>query len=139
MTFWPSTLPPDPLFDTIVLRVLAAAADHIDKEWSDMSEKPSGVAAGQAAATDIGFAMQTVEGFPVRTLDYNAKSRFFIVEESISNHCCFGYTVCDRTKPVMIHGVHYKERYETVCECFEFEEAALVCCALNSYLPEASA
>ena len=101
-----------------------------------MDEKPSGAAASQAAATDIGLAIQTVEGFPVRTLDYNAKSRFFIVEESISNHCCFGYTVCDRTKPVLIHGEHYKERYETVCECFEEEEAILVCLALNAYRPE---
>lgn len=99
-------------------------------------DKPSGVAASQAAATDIGYAMQMVEGFPVKQLDYSAKSRFFIVKESISAHCCFGYTVCDRTKPVLIHGNHYKERYETVCECFEEEEAILVCLALNNYTPD---
>jgi hypothetical protein len=101
--------------------------------------KPSGVAAACAAAADIGLAMRTVEGFPTRSIGWDAKGRFFVVEESISNHCCFGYTVCDRTKPVLIHGVHYKERYETVCECFELEEAALVCMALNSYAPPTDA
>lgn len=101
--------------------------------------KPSGVAAACAAAADIGYAMQTVEGFPATVIDWDAKARFFIVEESISKHCCFGYTVCDRTKPVLIGGVHYKELYETVCECFELEEATLVCMALNSYAPPTDA
>lgn len=76
------------------------------------------------------------EGFPVKQLDYNAKSRFFVVKGSLSAHCCFGYTVCDRTKPDMINGKHYKNQYETVCECFEEEEAILVCLALNACWPE---
>lgn len=97
--------------------------------------KPSGVAISCAAAADYAYSMRGVEGFPARSIDWDAKPRFFIVDESLSNHCCFGHTVCDRTKPVMIGGVHYEERYEAVCECFELEEAFLVCRALNSYFP----
>ena len=33
-------------------------------------DKPSGVAAAQAAATDIGLAIQTVEGFPTKQLQW---------------------------------------------------------------------
>jgi hypothetical protein len=99
-------------------------------------DKPSGVAASQAAAADIGLALNAVEGFPVRQIDWESKSRFFIVDESITNHCCFGYTVCDRTKPTMIHGVHYKQKYDAVCECIEEQDAILVCLALNNYTPE---
>lgn len=100
-----------------------------------MTERTTGVAASQAAAADIGLAVNTVDGFPVRQLDGKSVPRFFIVQESISNHCCFDYTVCDRTKPVLIHGVHYKQRYHAVCECIEEHDAVLVCLALNNYLP----
>jgi hypothetical protein len=99
-------------------------------------DKPIGVAAAQSAATDIGLALNTVEGLQVRQIDLELKSRFFVVEESISSHCCFGYTVCDRTKPTMIHGVHYKQRYDAVCECIEEEDAILVCLALNGYMTQ---
>lgn len=116
---------------------LSAQLSGDEARMCSMDKKPTGVAASQAAAFFVDIGMQeTVEGFPVKQLDHNAKSRFFIVKESISAHCCFGYTVCDRTKPVLIHGKHYKERYETVCECFEEEEAILVCVALNAYMPE---
>ena len=33
-------------------------------------DKPSGVAASQAAATDIAYAMQTVEGFPTKQIQW---------------------------------------------------------------------
>lgn len=115
---------------------LSAQLSGDQARMCSMDKKPTGVADAAAHAADIGNAIQVVEGFPVKQLDYNANPRFFIVKESISAHCCFGYTVCDRTKPVLIHGKHYKERCETVCECFEEEEAILVCVALNAYMPE---
>ena len=62
----PTTLPPCPIFGAIVARGVAAGFDHVERIWS-MDKKPSGVAASQAAATDIGYAMQMVEGFdPVK-------------------------------------------------------------------------
>jgi hypothetical protein len=75
--------------------------------------------------------------FPPRTIDWDANPRFFVVDDSLSCHCCFTHTVCDRTVPKMIGDTHYKDshglRYETVCECFYEEDAILVCLALNAY------
>lgn len=62
--------------------------------------------------------------------------RYKIMDCSLSCHCCFEYTVVDTTKPDMIGGEHYKDEkgfhYETVCECFEYDDAKLVCDALNA-------
>lgn len=106
-------------------------------ETANRPPKVSGVAQSQAAATDIGLALNTVEGFPVREIDWKSQPRFFVVNTSLSASSFFGYTVCDRTKPTMIHGVHYKQRYDAVCECIDEEDAILVCLALNGYMPEA--
>ena len=58
------------------------------------------------------------------------------MDESLSNHCCFSYTVCDTERPLLIGGEpQYKRgklRYETVCECFEEGDAVAVCRAMNA-------
>lgn len=61
------------------------------------------------------------------------KPRYKIVEESQSAHCCFSHTVVDTTRPRTIGDEHYNNSYEAVCECFEEEDAILVCSALNAY------
>lgn len=64
--------------------------------------------------------------------------RYIVVEKSISGHCCFEATVCDTEQPHMVHGEHYRDhftgelQYETVCECFDVEDAAMICDALNA-------
>lgn len=57
--------------------------------------------------------------------------RYKIVEDSQSWHCCFSYTVVDTTKPVMIGGKHFRDQFEEVCECFEEDDARMICDALN--------
>lgn len=67
VTDWPSTLPPCPILRAVIGRVVAAGADHVERMWCEMSDKPTGVAASQATAADIGIAMQAFEGFePVK-------------------------------------------------------------------------
>lgn len=56
---------------------------------------------------------------------------------SQSAHCCFQVTVIDTNKPTIIGGKHYMgsdgqtPQYETICECFEMDDAELICRALN--------
>lgn len=59
--------------------------------------------------------------------------RYAIVDGSQSVHCCFDYTVVDTTKPCIVGGEHYKGRFESICECFDEEQAQLVCDALNAH------
>lgn len=68
--------------------------------------------------------------------------RYKTYRGSQSAHCCFEATVVDTTKPVIIGGEHYKDHgdngqyhYESVCECFEMEDAEKVCAALNAMEP----
>ncbi len=60
-----------------------------------------------------------------------AEPRYKIVRGSQSYHCCFGSTIVDTTKPVMIGEYHYENQFEPVCECFEDKDAELICRALN--------
>jgi hypothetical protein len=57
--------------------------------------------------------------------------RYIVVDGSQSAHCCFDATVVDTTQPVMIGGEHYKNQYESVCECFDAEDAKRIADALN--------
>lgn len=62
--------------------------------------------------------------------------RYTIFNGSMSSHCCFEATVIDTTKPDIINGEHYKGtdgqyHYESVCECFNMEDAKRICDALN--------
>jgi hypothetical protein len=54
-----------------------------------------------------------------------------VVNGSQSCHCCFEFTVVDKTKPVMINGEHYENRFEPLCECFDQDEAEQIADALN--------
>jgi hypothetical protein len=62
--------------------------------------------------------------------------RYKVVDGSISAHCCFQATVVDTRKPVMVRNVPYirdgEPQFESVCECFEVEDAELICAALNA-------
>lgn len=59
-------------------------------------------------------------------------SRFTVIKGSQSAHCCFEATVVDMTKPVMIGDDHFDNQYESVCECFDVDDAVMICSALNS-------
>jgi len=55
--------------------------------------------------------------------------RYKVIEDSQSGHCCFDWTVVDTETP---HSVYASlGLFEAVCECFEKEQAKLVCAALN--------
>lgn len=60
--------------------------------------------------------------------------RFRIIEKSVSHHCCFVATVVEfkpdgkDTYCIETYGFDF----ETVCECFEHEDAVKICEALNA-------
>ena len=73
-------------------------------------------------------------------LEYTAKlrKRFQIMKDrykvelgSQSGHCCFEYTVVDTTKPYMVAGKQYRDRFQGICECFDKGIADQICEALN--------
>lgn len=47
--------------------------------------------------------------------------RYIVIEGSKSGHCCFNFTVVDTTRDD-----------ESVCECFDREDAELIVKALNA-------
>lgn len=57
--------------------------------------------------------------------------RYRVIEGSQSVHCCFEYTVVDTARPVIHKGVQYRDYFEAVCECFNRNDADLVCESLN--------
>jgi len=63
-------------------------------------------------------------------------SRYKVVEGSQSCHCCFDATVIDTTKPSMIGEKQFEGKngpqFDSVCECFEVEDANIICAALNA-------
>lgn len=64
------------------------------------------------------------------------EERFQIYLGSQSLHCCFEATVWDTTKPNIVGGEHWRNEdgqleYEEICECFNIEDAELICKALN--------
>lgn len=77
VTDWPSTLPPCPILRAVIGRVVAAGADHVERMWCEMSDKPTGVAAAHAAAWDITrqleYAADTCLYEPAAVLMRNAK------------------------------------------------------------------
>lgn len=95
----PSTLPGDPLFDEIIGKVAAAAADRIDKEWGSMSKRdivsslrkwadvvpvPPAAAAMEAAADEIERLRGTValtDGEMVKWLTEQVKERDNIISQ----------------------------------------------------------
>ena len=62
--------------------------------------------------------------------------RYKVIDGSNSGHCCFVSTVVDTLRPLIIHGKPYHNddggpQFETVCECFEAEDAKKIAAALN--------
>jgi len=58
--------------------------------------------------------------------------RFKRVDESISAHCCFGYSVVDTKDGFEDFGKSEDHYWKTtVCECFEKEHADMIVKALN--------
>lgn len=58
--------------------------------------------------------------------------RYAVVEGSLSGHCCFDYSVVDLTKPVITPSGVDTGRHQQICECFEHDDAELICTALNA-------
>lgn len=50
--------------------------------------------------------------------------RYKVVDDSLSKHCCFGYTVVDTQ--------HVDREDEIICECFEEGFALMIATALNN-------
>jgi hypothetical protein len=67
------------------------------------------------------------------------QERFSVIKGSATGHCCFTWSVVDKTKPVMDGGgrhmcIRGRFKYEAACECYEQEAAEEICAALNSRL-----
>ena len=71
-------------------------------------DKPIGVAAAQAMATDIGLAMQTVEGFPTKQLQWDRSEAFYVYEDRAGAKWYVG----NRQKPVG-NPFHFVARCDT--------------------------
>lgn len=63
-------------------------------------------------------------------------SRYKVVDGSQSHHCCFDATVVDTTKPAMMGDEQYCDdngpQFDSICECFDIDEANVICAALNA-------
>jgi len=62
--------------------------------------------------------------------DISNSLRYIIIEESISSHCCFEYTIVDTSGGKESYGDYWKRK---MCETFEKQEAIEICTALNNY------
>lgn len=60
----------------------------------------------------------------------SGKNRFIIIAESVSNHCCFGYTIIDTKEGKDAQCKYWKK---SMCETFDKEESMIICYALNQY------
>lgn len=61
-------------------------------------------------------------------LNFNNSSRFIIVCESLSFHCCFEFTIIDTEKGKTKCGNFWKKK---MCETFDKYEALMICYSLN--------
>jgi hypothetical protein len=60
-------------------------------------------------------------------------SRFVVLKESQSGHCCFDYTVVDTDRPDLTFAtVLPQPRYEALCETFDREQADAIAAAMNT-------
>jgi hypothetical protein len=85
--------------------------------------KPSGVAAACAAAADIGYAMQTVEGFEPKKIEWSRWEPFYVYTAGD------GWYVGDRRKPV-------GNPFHFVCRCATEDEAIRCCLQWNRGITE---
>lgn len=59
--------------------------------------------------------------------------RYRVIAESVSNHCCFSFTVVEVTPhhPDTYQIETYGYSFNSVCECFDDVDAENICDALN--------
>lgn len=61
--------------------------------------------------------------------------RYRVIDGSVSNHCCFEYTVVDSAVEMSDYNHYYLSKYgyifEVLAECYTKEDAERVCDALN--------
>ena len=56
--------------------------------------------------------------------------RYWVVEESVSGHCCFSASVVDLSHPMLNNG-RFLGYFFCICECFDQTDAELIAAALN--------
>lgn len=57
--------------------------------------------------------------------------RYKVIKGSQTAHCCFEATVVDTQAPPVLVRPDGSVLHHTVCECFDFEDAELICDHLN--------
>lgn len=60
----------------------------------------------------------------------SGSARFIIVAESVSEHCCFEYSVIDTKEGKETYGDYWKK---IMCETFDKDAAVMICYVLNQY------
>jgi hypothetical protein len=69
-------------------------------------------------------------------------SRYRIIEQSVSCHCCFDFTVVDSGSSYDKNDTYnlrtYGFDFVSVCECFTKPHAELICNALNQSIGDAT-
>lgn len=55
--------------------------------------------------------------------------KYVIFEDSLSGHCCFGYSIVDTTEGNNVDQLLHKGL--NICETFDVEDAIKICKALN--------
>jgi hypothetical protein len=86
--------------------------------------------------------LSIMSGRPVRSREdrrmTEGAGRYRVVLGSESGHCCFDATVVDTSRPELNgDGKPFKKygseelRYETICECFDADDASRIAAALN--------
>lgn len=58
--------------------------------------------------------------------------RYKVIEESLSGHCCFDFTIIDSSRKEVMNDGSITDDDFRMCECFERAEADLICNALNA-------
>lgn len=80
----------------------------------------------------LGESVAILVGPPIKSAGGTMTDRYIVVDGSQSAHCCFSATVVDTTRPVMIHGKHYENQFEPICECIDYDDAQRIADAMNA-------
>jgi len=62
--------------------------------------------------------------------DVSSSARYIIIDESLSGHCCFEFTIIDTAAGKEDYGDYWKR---SMCETFYRAEAEIICDALNKH------
>lgn len=77
---------------------------------------------------DLEKQVEIYETQPLSIANFTGDTRFIIIAESTSSHCCFEYTIVDTKEGEEDCGGYWKK---TMCETFDRDEAVTICYALN--------